>query len=207
LNKINRIFFGVFLLFGASWLGLAAYPYFTFAALLPSKDEATGEVAPMGKPGTAEQGSQVYASNGCVYCHSQVVRDKDDGSDIDRGWGKRRTVARDYLFDRYVFLGTARFGADLANVGDRQTDPQWFYRYLYDPRAFNPETMMPAHKWLFKTMKIEGQPSSDAVKLEGGNAPAPGFEVVPTADGKALVNYLLALKKNYALPEAPEPKE
>jgi cytochrome c oxidase cbb3-type subunit II len=207
LNKINRIFWGVLVLFGASWLGLVAYPYLTFAALQPNKDEATGEVAPLGKPGTAEQGYHVYASNGCVYCHSQVVRDKEAGSDIDRGWGKRRTVARDYLFDRYVFLGTARLGDDLANVGVRQTDPQWFYRYLYAPKTFNAETIMPAHKWLFKTMKIEGQSSLDALKLEGENAPASGFEVVPTADGKALVDYLLALKKNYVLPEAPEPKE
>ena len=38
-------------------------------------------------------------------------------------------------------------------------------------------------------------------------APPPGYEVVPTAEGKALVDYLLSLKKNYPLPEAPEPTE
>jgi cytochrome c oxidase cbb3-type subunit II len=207
VNKLNGLVFGIVALFGASWLGLVAYPYLTFASLQPNKDDATGEVAPHGKPGIAEQGYHVYAANGCVYCHSQFIRDKNDGSDIDREWGKRRTVARDYMFDRYLFLGTSRMGADLTNVGVRQTDPQWFYRYLYHPRSISPESVMPAYTWLFKTVKISGQRSVDAVKMEGDEAPPSGYEIVPTADGKALVEYLLALKKNYALPEAPEPTE
>ena len=130
MNKLAGLFFGVFLLFGLSWLAFAAYPYITFAGLQRSKDEATGALAPPGNPGTADQGARVYAANGCFYCHSQYVRDKNEGSDIERKWGKRRTVARDYMFDRAVFLGTSRLGADLTNVGDRQTDPQWFYRLL-----------------------------------------------------------------------------
>jgi cytochrome c oxidase cbb3-type subunit II len=204
LNKVVKLFFGVFGAFGLSWLGFVAYPYLTFAGLQPNKDPNTREVAPLAKPGTAEQGYHVYASSGCIYCHSQFVRDKNEGSDIDREWGKRRTVARDYLYDRQVFLGTSRLGADLANVGVRQTDPLWFYRYLY---SAHPESAMPAYKWLFRTQKIAGQASTDAVKLDGADAPPPGYEVVPTEDGKALVDYLLSLKRNYALPEAPEPTE
>jgi cytochrome c oxidase cbb3-type subunit II len=204
LNKVVKLFLGVFGAFGLSWLGFVAYPYLTFAGLQPNKDPNTQEVAPPAKAGTAEQGYHVYASSGCIYCHSQFVRDKNEGSDIDREWGKRRTVARDYLYDRQVFLGTSRLGADLTNVGVRQTDPQWFYRYLY---SAHPESAMPAYKWLFRTQKIAGQASTDAVKLDGADAPPPGYEVVPTEDGKALVDYLLSLKRNYALPEAPEPTE
>ena len=66
---------------------------------------------------------------------------KNEGSDIDRKWGTRRTVARDYMFDQQVFLGTSRLGADLTNVGVRQTDPQWFYRILYNPQAMSPEVV------------------------------------------------------------------
>jgi cytochrome c oxidase cbb3-type subunit II len=207
VKKITGLFFGVFLLFAVSWLALVAYPYLTFAGLRQSKDEATGASAPLEVPGTASQGARIYAANGCVYCHSQYVRAKDEGNDIDRKWGTRRTVARDYMFDQQVFLGASRLGADLTNVGVRQTDPQWFYRLLYDPRAVSPETSMPAYRWLFETREIQGQPSADAVKLEGRDAPAPGYEVVPTDEGKALVEYLLSLKKNYPLPEAPEATE
>lgn len=207
MNKLSRLFFGVFLLFGLSWFALAAYPYIEFAGLRQSKDESTGALAPLANPGTSDQGARVYAANGCLYCHSQYVRDKNEGSDIERKWGKRRTVARDYMFDRAVFLGTSRLGADLTNVGDRQTDPQWFYRALYNPRATAPESVMPAYRWLFTTREIQGQPSADAVKLEGTDAPPRGYEVVPTAEGKALVDYLLSRKTNYPLPEAPEPTE
>jgi cytochrome c oxidase cbb3-type subunit 2 len=207
VNKLTGLFFGVFFLFGVSWLGLVAYPYLTFAALRQSKDDATGALAPLGNPGTATQGARVYAANGCVYCHSQYIREKAEGSDIDRNWGTRRTVARDYMFDRKVFLGTSRLGADLTNVGVRQTDPQWFYRILYSPQTMSREVAMPAYRWLFETREIQGQPSADAVKLEGADAPPSGYEVVPTAEGKALVEYLLSLKKNYPLPEAPEATE
>jgi cytochrome c oxidase cbb3-type subunit 2 len=207
VNKIPRLFFGVFVLFGVAWLGLVAYPYLTFAGLRQSKDDATGALAPLGNPGTAAQGARVYAANGCVYCHSQYVRDKDEGNDIARQWGTRRTVARDYMFDHQVFLGTSRLGADLSNVGVRQTDPQWFYRILYSPQTMSPEVSMPAYRWLFEIREIQGQSSVDALKLEGADAPSPGYEIVPTEEGKALVGYLLSLKKNYPLPEAPEATE
>ncbi|MBV9106410.1 MAG: cbb3-type cytochrome c oxidase subunit II [Verrucomicrobia bacterium] len=207
MNRLTGLFFCVSLLFGASWLGLVAYPYLTFAGLRQSKDEATGALAPLGVPGTATQGARIYAANGCLYCHSQYIRAKDEGSDIDRKWATRRTVARDYMFDRQVFLGVSRLGADLTNVGVRQTDPQWFYRILYSPQTVSPETSMPAYRWLFVTREIQGQPSADAVKLEGRDAPPPGYEIVPTDEGKALVEYLLSLKRNYPLPEAPEATE
>jgi cytochrome c oxidase cbb3-type subunit 2 len=207
VNNITRLFFGVFVLFAAAWLGLVAYPYLTFAGLRQSKDDATGALAPLGNPGTAAQGARIYATNGCLYCHSQFVRAQDEGNDIDRKWGTRRTVARDYMFDRQVFLGTSRLGADLSNVGVRQTDPQWFYRVLYSPQTMSPEVSMPAYRWLFETRQIQGQPSVDALKLEGAEAPSPGYEIVPTEEGKALVGYLLSLRKNYPLPEAPEATE
>jgi cytochrome c oxidase cbb3-type subunit II len=207
VNKITGLFCGIFFLFGLSWLGLVAFPYLTFAALRQSKDDATGALAPLGNPGTAAQGARVYAANGCFYCHSQYVREKDEGNDIDRKWGTRRTVARDDMYDQQVFLGTSRLGADLSNVGVRQTDPQWFYRILYNPRTMSHQVSMPSYRWLFETREIQGQPSVDAVKLEGAIAPPSGDEVVPTAEGKALVEYLLSLKKNYPLPEAPEATE
>jgi len=70
-----------------------------------------------------------------------------------------------------------------------------------------PSSVHASYRWLFETREIQGQPSADAVKLEGPIAPPSGYEVVPTAEGKALVDYLLSLKKNYPLPEAPEATE
>ena len=44
------------------------------------------------------------------------------GPDLARGWGKRRTVAEDFLFDSPVMPGSQRVGPDLANVGTRLPD-------------------------------------------------------------------------------------
>ena len=60
---------------------------------------------------------------------------------------------------------------------------------------------MPSHWWLFQDQAIAGQPSQNALKLEGADAPRPGDEVVPTAEAEALVAYLLSLKRDYALPQ------
>jgi cytochrome c oxidase cbb3-type subunit 2 len=207
VKNFVSLFFGVLVLFGASWLGFVGYPYLAFAGLQPNKDPNTGAVAPQGNPGTADQGARVFAANGCVYCHSQFVRGKNEGADIERDWGKRRTVARDYMFDRNVFLGNSRLGADLTNIGVRQTDPKWFYELLYNPQSLHPASVMPSFKYLFKTQKISGQTSADALKLDGPDAPPAGYEIVPTEEGKAIVDYLISLKRNYQLPEAPEPAE
>ncbi|HEY0792519.1 MAG TPA: cbb3-type cytochrome c oxidase subunit II [Chthoniobacterales bacterium] len=207
MKRFTPFFLGFLGLFLLGWLGMVNYPYTAFAELRPDRDATTNEVTPPGLPGTAVQGVRVYAANGCVECHSQFVRDKNQGSDIDRKWGARRTVARDYMNEGDIYLGTSRLGPDLTNVAVRQKDPAWYYQLLYDPASLNPESGMPAYRWLFKTRKIAGQVSEEALKLNGKDAPAPGYEVVPTNEAKVLVAYLLALKRNYPLPEAPEPKE
>ncbi len=207
MKRFTPYFFGLFGAFLLGWIGMVYYPYVAFAELKPDQDPTTKEVTPPGLPGTAVEGVRVYAANGCVYCHSQYVRDKNQGGDIDRKWGARRTVARDYLNEGDLFLGQSRFGQDLSNLGVRQKDPTWYYRLLYDPGSIGQGAGMPAYPWLFRVRKIAGQPSQDALALNGAHAPAPGYEVVPTNDAKVLVAYLMALKRDYPLPEAPEPKE
>ena len=207
MKSITRFVLGIFVLFGLSWIGFVAYPYMTFAELKADRDSVTNELTPPNVPGVAQQGSRVFAANGCVYCHSQFAHDKTEGGDIDRGWAKRRTVARDYMNDRQVFLGVSRLGSDLTNVGVRQKDAQWYYRLLYNPQSISPISAMPAYRWLFREQKVAGQAANNALKLEGPEKPRPGYEIVPTAEGESLVGYLLSLKRDYNLPEAPEPKE
>src|ERR1035438_7307971 len=51
------------------------------------------------------------------------------GPDLARGWGRRRTVAEDYLFDSTVMLGSQRVGPDLADAGARLPDANWHLRH------------------------------------------------------------------------------
>ena len=51
--------------------------------------------------------------------------------------------------------------------------------------------------------KIGAQPAPDALVLPKEFAPVNGLEVVPTAEAKQLAAYLLSLKNNVPLYEAP----
>ena len=125
------------------------------------------------------------------------------GPDIARGWARRRTVAEDYLYDFPVMLGQNRIGPDLSNVGLRQPDANWHLLHLYAPRLETQGSTMPPHRFLFQMRKIRGSPSPDALVLTGGLAPPTGFEIVPSNDAKALVAYLLSLRADAPLFEAP----
>lgn len=203
MNRLPTLFAGFFLTFLTAWLGLVIIPYIQFGQLEPKLDADTGDQFPAARTGLAERGKQVYQANGCIYCHSQQIRPYDVEEGANRGWGARRTVPRDYLYDKPHVLGTMRTGPDLTNVGQRLSDAQWHHEHLYAPQSKAAWSTMSPYKYLYRVQKIEGQPSPKALRLTGKDAPAPGYEIVPTPDAEALVAYLLSLNRNYALPEAP----
>ena len=119
MKGLQVLFFGIFGVFAFSWLGMTVIPNLQIGALDPQTDEDGADVYPSPDSGMAIRGAQVYAANGCVYCHSQQVRPDYGGSDLERKWGERRSAPRDYIFQPIVFLGKMRTGPDLANVGHR----------------------------------------------------------------------------------------
>jgi cbb3-type cytochrome oxidase cytochrome c subunit len=125
------------------------------------------------------------------------------GPDLARGWGQRRTVAQDFLYDQPVQPGVMRIGPDLANVGLRPYDADWHYRHLYAPAEVVQGSKMPPYRYLFEARKVGNAPAPDALKLTGDLVPAPGYEIVPTPEARALVAYLLNLRAEAPLFEAP----
>jgi len=154
MNRMLVIVIGVFLTFLSSWIGLVAYPYFALGRFTPFTAEDTGDINPPPLSGLAVMGQRAYASSGCVYCHSQQVRQVGYGSDLERGWGSRPTVARDYMRQNPVFLGTMRTGPDLSNIGARQTSAKWHHQHLYQPTVVSPGSIMPSYRYLYRTQKI-----------------------------------------------------
>jgi cbb3-type cytochrome oxidase cytochrome c subunit len=125
------------------------------------------------------------------------------GPDIARAWGKRRTVADDFLYDYPVMLGDQRVGPDLANVGARLPDANWHLLHLFAPTSKVERSIMPPYPFLFEKRKIKDAPSPEALTLRGSLAPPPGFEIVPKPEAKALVAYLLNLRAETPLFYAP----
>jgi cytochrome c oxidase cbb3-type subunit 2 len=125
------------------------------------------------------------------------------GPDIARGWGKRRTVAHDFVYDSPVMLGSQRIGPDLANIGVRQTDANWHLRHLFAPAHEVKGSTMPPYRYLFERRRIQAKPSPEALSLPAAVRGGDEFEWVPRAEAHALVAYLLSLRANEPLFEAP----
>jgi cytochrome c oxidase cbb3-type subunit 2 len=115
------------------------------------------------------------------------------GPDMARGWGFRRSVAEDFLYDSPAMPGSQRIGPDLANVGARQPDVNWQLRHLYDPQKEVPGSLMPSYRHLFEKRRAGKVPSPNAVASEGN------YEILPTRDANALVAYLLSLRTDTAI--------
>jgi len=119
MKGLAPLFLGIFGTFAFSWVGLTVIPNWQIGHLNPQSDEEGTDIYPMPQSGMVQWGARVYAANGCIYCHSEQVRAEYAGADIERKWGDRRSAPRDYIFDRPVFLGKARMGQDIANIGAR----------------------------------------------------------------------------------------
>ena len=119
MKGLVPLFLGIFGTFAFSWVGLTVIPNWQIGHLNPQSDEEGTDIYPVPQSGMVERGRHVYAANGCIYCHSQQVRADYAGADIERKWGDRRSAPRDYIFERPVFLGKARMGQDIANIGAR----------------------------------------------------------------------------------------
>jgi cytochrome c oxidase cbb3-type subunit II len=210
MNRASTLFLGVFFALAFSFVGLVLANQITYGSFTPHVDEDEGKAFPQALPGLAAQGKLVYQDLGCIACHTQQVRRPGFGSDSgegSRGWGERQSVARDYLREDRVLLGSQRVGPDLRNLAARKnTDgadftADWLYRYLYNPESVVKDSNQPRYAFLFKTQPIIGQPSPKALKLPADLAPAAGYEVVPTTRAESLVAYLMSLKDTYAYPE------
>ena len=77
----------------------------------------------------------------------------------------------------------------------------WHHVHLYAPRSINPDSNMPAYRFLYEKRRIAGERSAEALQLSGSDAPPQGWEVVPTYDARCVVAYLIGLNQSHPLKE------
>ena len=97
------------------------------------------------KPYTPLQlsGRDVYIREGCVGCHSQMVR--PFRAETER-YG-HYSVAGEYVYDRPFLWGSKRTGPDLAREGGVRPD-DWHVRHFANPQSIVPRSNMPAYAFL-----------------------------------------------------------
>lgn len=177
------------------------------------------------RPVQDAEGARIYAAEGCALCHTQIIRRSMSGKDwqtaIDRGtdpdfpYRVSEPEDMDAEFNREGApqAGVAAVGPDLSNAaeyaagrleyedavsgGTRRAAQvrEWLALHLYNPREpqFKKSwTVCPSMPGLFEERPVKGNaPSSDAlpVRMEQGR------ELVPSARGKRLLNYLASLRR------------
>ncbi len=201
--KSNLVFFlGIFAALGISWAGIVLGSNSQLGGLAPYYDESQATAYPEWFPGEAARGQLVYKDLGCAQCHTQQVRRPGFGSDQERGWGERQSVARDYIYQPFPQLGASRVGPDLTNLADRKPMAPTAEDLL--EMLYTGSDGMPSYRFLFERrhVGVGAQPSDQKLLLTGAAAPAAGWEVVPTSRALALISYLLNSKTTYDYPEA-----
>lgn len=91
-----------------------------------------------------QHGREIYAREGCAYCHTQQVRKVE--SDAERFGMPTRSW--ETVYDYPQLWGTRRIGPDLARECSVRTD-DWQLAHLYNPRLIVSDSVMPPYPWLF----------------------------------------------------------
>ncbi|CAM4157751.1 cytochrome-c oxidase, cbb3-type subunit I [Gillisia hiemivivida] len=91
------------------------------------------------------EGRDIYIREGCVGCHSQMVR--PFRSEVER-YGEY-SKAGEYRYDFPFLWGSKRTGPDLHRIGQKYSD-NWHLNHMYDPQSTSAGSIMPSYQWIIK---------------------------------------------------------
>ncbi|HKX86456.1 MAG TPA: cytochrome-c oxidase, cbb3-type subunit I [Flavobacterium sp.] len=96
------------------------------------------------------EGRDLYIREGCVGCHSQMIR--PFRSEVAR-YGEY-SKSGEYVYDHPFLWGSKRTGPDLMRVGGKYND-NWHFNHLWDPQSTSSGSIMPGYKWLFENKEMD----------------------------------------------------
>ncbi len=158
-------------------------------------------------------GRDVYQKEGCVSCHTQMVRPfkwEVDRFDPTKKLGRNGySKGGEYVYDHPFLWGSKRTGPDLAHEALMLRSDEWHKNHLLNPRTLGgvPNSIMPAYPWLFEKdhMINADQILSNMKALSKVGVPyteedfAKAAELVKgKTEGDALVAYLQKLGRDSA---------
>lgn len=91
------------------------------------------------------EGRDLYIREGCVGCHSQMIR--PFRSEVER-YGEY-AKAGEFVYDHPFLWGSKRTGPDLLRIGGKYSD-NWHLNHMYDPQSTSAGSIMPAYQWLVR---------------------------------------------------------
>ena len=142
------------------------------------------------KPYTALEleGRDLYIREGCVGCHSQMIRPFRSETERYGEYSK----AGEYVYDHPFLWGSKRTGPDLFRVGGKYPHA-WHYNHMMDPRTMSPGSIMPPYPWLLTNTLDQSQLGGKISTLRTLGVPYPaGYEKKAAADLKAQAETIAA---------------
>jgi len=161
-------------------------------------------------------GRDIYIREGCVSCHTQMVRPFRSETERYGEYSK----AGEFVYDHPFLWGSKRTGPDLHRTAGKYSD-SWHYNHMLTPDAVSTGSIMPSYPWLFEqTIDLEatagkitalrkvGVPYAEGyeetanedlikqAKAMTENLGMEGIEVMPEAEIIALIAYLQRLGKD-----------
>ncbi len=91
-------------------------------------------------------GRDVYISEGCNNCHSQMVRPFRHETERYGEYSK----SGEFVYDHPFLWGSKRTGPDLHRVGGKYPD-SWHYNHMIEPERMSPGSIMPVYSWMAET--------------------------------------------------------
>ncbi|BDS07822.1 hypothetical protein NT6N_28620 [Oceaniferula spumae] len=228
---LKSFLLGMCLSFGSAWMFVIAIPTAKMNNLAPVKmnNEEDAALYQHKVSGRIRNGAEIYASNGCYACHTQLIRPTYAGHQIWRDDmagvvdkaeqidTRRETTVYDYTGEEYAQIGLMRMGPDLSNLAYRVekyaaltklTPEQWLVEHLFNPRNNDLRIGKGGEKL---NMSWSNCPSQrymfDKTPVSGqGDSLAlrkktkRGEQFVPKEEARVLVSYLMSLRRDDAVP-------
>jgi cytochrome c oxidase cbb3-type subunit I/II len=161
-------------------------------------------------------GRDIYIREGCVNCHSQMIRPFRSETERYGEYSK----AGEYVYDHPFLWGSKRTGPDLHRLNGKYSNT-WHYNHMLAPDAVSTGSIMPAYPWLFeqsidksltsgkiRALRTVGVPYEDGYESQANDdldkqaaeivasLKADEIEVMPEAEIVALIAYLQRLGKD-----------
>lgn len=158
-------------------------------------------------------GRDIYIREGCVNCHTQMVRPFRSETERYGEYSK----AGEFVYDHPFLWGSKRTGPDLHRIGEKYSN-SWHYNHMLTPDAVSTGSIMPAYPWLFEQVIDRDETAGKITALRTVGVPydegyeaianddldsqsdkivrslnADGIEVLPDAEIIALIAYLQRL--------------
>ena len=124
------------------------------------------------------EGRDLYIREGCVGCHSQMIRPIRSETARYGDYSK----PGEFVYDHPFLWGSKRTGPDLHRVGGKYPD-SWHFLHMKAPRETSPESIMPGYPWLYDHALDRSHIEGKIITLRRLGVPyPPGYERSAEAD-------------------------